>query len=202
MKNSYYNWHRFYDPETGRYLTPDPIGLNGGINLYAYVDGNPVNLIDEEGLHGAKPGQVSGIPVGYCHQAGHNQSIPGQVSELEFGKGTVGVSSFTYTCCNEGKVVNVKGKKVCRGMILSGVSYEPRNAGVTSKSCDGLKAGEVYFGVEAAVDYGLGLDVGLSFPSSGMSGTASLEFGAPGVKAVGCTYSVDSVTPTGECCGE
>ncbi len=44
------SWHRFYDPSTGRYITADPIGLAGGINLYAYVGGNPVNLVDPEGL--------------------------------------------------------------------------------------------------------------------------------------------------------
>ena len=48
----HYNYHRYYDPVTGRYLTPDPIGLDEGFNIYVYALNNPVNWIDPYGLVG------------------------------------------------------------------------------------------------------------------------------------------------------
>jgi RHS repeat-associated protein len=58
-------WHRAYAPETGRWLSRDPIGEEGGINLYGYVGNNPINLWDPLGLediqvhHGISPYQDS-----------------------------------------------------------------------------------------------------------------------------------------------
>jgi RHS repeat-associated protein len=71
----HYNWHRYYDPLTGRYLTPDPshsiqpqgnsipylvpslIDSPQDLNNYTYVNGNPINFIDPKGLW---------IYMGYC----------------------------------------------------------------------------------------------------------------------------------------
>jgi RHS repeat-associated protein len=41
--------HRYYDPATGTWLTRDPIGYSGGVNLYAYCGNNPVNYADPSG---------------------------------------------------------------------------------------------------------------------------------------------------------
>jgi RHS repeat-associated protein len=47
----FYNHHRYYDPQIGRYVTQDPKGLSGGdANVFSYVSGNPISLSDPSGL--------------------------------------------------------------------------------------------------------------------------------------------------------
>jgi len=47
----HYNYHRYYNPKTGRYLTPDPVGFLGGdLNIFTYVLNNPSNYYDFFGL--------------------------------------------------------------------------------------------------------------------------------------------------------
>ncbi|BBQ01384.1 hypothetical protein BSFA1_65120 (plasmid) [Burkholderia sp. SFA1] len=45
----HYNRNRYYDPATGRFISKDPIGLQGGLNVYQYAP-NPIEWIDPLGL--------------------------------------------------------------------------------------------------------------------------------------------------------
>jgi RHS repeat-associated protein len=55
--------NRWYDPQTGRFLSQDPIGLAGGVNLYAYAGNNPASYSDPFGLCKRPKGKGIGICV-------------------------------------------------------------------------------------------------------------------------------------------
>lgn len=80
----HYNYFRCYDPNTGRYLREDPIGLYGGINPYTYVNNNPLIYIDLNGLKGFSFVMGPGGGVGYVIVGGG--LLYGEITDNDSGE--------------------------------------------------------------------------------------------------------------------
>jgi RHS repeat-associated protein len=87
----HYNYHRYYDPDTGRYLTPDPIGLAGGINPFVYVQNNPINMIDPWGLLGEV---LTFQPVGWGSSSFGHTAYNDNGTVYSFGPNGMWTGSF------------------------------------------------------------------------------------------------------------
>ena len=71
----YYNRHRYYDPQQGRYISQDPIGLSGGTNLYGYVT-NPTGMVDPLGLSGFGFNHLEPLSIPAGEAYGANMPAP------------------------------------------------------------------------------------------------------------------------------
>ncbi|HGN1381282.1 TPA: RHS repeat-associated core domain-containing protein [Proteus mirabilis] len=76
----YYNRFRYYDRETGQYLSPDPIGLLGGLNPYGYVH-CPTGWVDPFGLAGGKGNKGAPVTSSFINDDIINHSAKGDWKE-------------------------------------------------------------------------------------------------------------------------
>ncbi|WP_243374403.1 RHS repeat-associated core domain-containing protein [Geotalea sp. SG265] len=83
----FYYRARYYDPVEGRFIQKDPIGFEGGVNVYNYTDNDPQNWTDPEGLDPRTPG--GGIndtnPVTRCHVNPHNDPCENAIGGAAIG---------------------------------------------------------------------------------------------------------------------
>jgi RHS repeat-associated protein len=96
----YYCTHRYYDPKNGRWLTEDPIGFEGGLNLYGYCGNGPVGSVDPEGNWSWTV--KNGLIIGSDNRPWLQFTGENTVEGAQVGMAAVG-SSFSFGIWDGGK---------------------------------------------------------------------------------------------------
>ncbi|WP_052321714.1 DUF6531 domain-containing protein [Ralstonia sp. A12] len=112
-----YNLHRYYDPDAGQYLSPDPLGLEGGLRTHGYVE-TPNAWVDPFGLAKCPVREVNGTKI---HGTGQKDGTPGhdQLSELIANKLAMS-GKFTDVYLNRSyNFANGKGVSIRRPDIMA-----------------------------------------------------------------------------------
>lgn len=114
----YLTRHRLYAPAQQRFLSSDPMGLAGGLNLYAYGNGNPVAYIDPLGLCGTRWAGFWQLVGGVLEEIGGGLMIAGGVASSEVGVGLLfiaggaGVSAHGWDQITAGWTKMTSGQNV------------------------------------------------------------------------------------------
>jgi RHS repeat-associated protein len=124
----YHNRARAYSPALGRFLQADPIGIQGGLNLYAYVGNDPANLVDPMGKSAAATlapglgGSLTGNPLVDVDIQG-NPLYWSQEAQIAAGGSVAAVLAAT------GAGVALEGAAVAGGVEIGSILASGRVAG-------------------------------------------------------------------------
>lgn len=104
-----YNYHRYYDPRTGRYLKIDKYGIGKGLyHLYNYVRCNPIIYLDPEGLWPCR--LLMSIPIGFDYETEKKWNKPGRwyLKSVYVEGGVKPIFWFTGRCLFQRSTSGVK----------------------------------------------------------------------------------------------
>ncbi len=161
----YYNQYRDYDPNLGRYIQADPIGLGGGTNPYVYANNNPMRVIDPSGRCGIFCGGAIGALVGGIIDLGRQTwesshegcdgSITITIDIPRLGKAVLGGAAFGAGGAFGGKLIgNAISSAIARlvGSDVGGaaaVAAAAGGGGATATDTGGAASGAAGSAVDA-----------------------------------------------------
>ncbi|MDR0787459.1 MAG: RHS repeat-associated core domain-containing protein [Gemmatimonadota bacterium] len=153
-----YKRNRYYSPNTGQFTQPDPIGIAGGMNVYGYANGDPVNFKDPFGLDKCKE-----RPVEDCRTVITQDEVYfiGMAGGFVVGGGFVGSTGFYFGSGMAG-IYHQGGGAVgvdVYGGVEAGRGSLSAFRGYSESVCGGLGAASVCRSDAGITTYGIGAGV-------------------------------------------